>query len=212
VRQTDRHVFRARNSFATNETGAIKAKYNNHYFRRTTLGFDYDWTLRIQVNGLGLANFLNSLALCPGITQVDIEAHSEGVAVTLSAGGQVNTQASSLIQNVVSLAGPINGTPMADFQTDFASVYLNLGPGFASHFGVAVSLLDLLRFLPPLQDLTSTGDPLLPVRQRFARTLPTARLIAVGGYNASLANYYQRERGGHFGRIVGFHGDHRRAG
>jgi hypothetical protein len=49
------------------------------------LGFDYDWTQRVGTSGQELADFINSLTNCSGIQRIDIEAHSEGVAVTLSA-------------------------------------------------------------------------------------------------------------------------------
>jgi hypothetical protein len=156
------------------------------------LGFDYDWTQRVPDSGKELADFINSLASCQGIQRIDIEAHSEGVAVTLSAPGlpqtpntkgtQINPQAISLIRNVVSLAGPIRGTPLADDPAAFVECYelqhpllLWIPPVLAADFAGAVG------DIPPFQDLTSTGDPLSQFRQSFAQTLPGIEFTAVGG-------------------------------
>jgi len=155
------------------------------------LGFDYDWTQRVGTSGQELADFINSLTNCSGIQRIDIEAHSEGVAVTLSAPGltatgkagtQISPQATALIKNVVSLAGPIRGTPLADDPAAFVACYefqhpllLWIPPS------LAVDLAGAVGDLPPFQDLTSTGDPLSQFRESFAQALPGIQLTAVGG-------------------------------
>jgi hypothetical protein len=76
------------------------------------VGFNYDWQHQsIDDAGQQLATFLDQLSQCNGgVGQIDVEAHSEGVAVTISAGGLAKT---ANISNFVSLGGPILGTPVA---------------------------------------------------------------------------------------------------
>ncbi|MBI4218555.1 MAG: hypothetical protein HY682_00320 [Chloroflexi bacterium] len=72
------------------------------------VGFNYDWTQGLEESGQQLAGFLDQLKQA-GIQEVDIEAHSEGVPVTLSAYAKTGMSA----QNLVLLGGPIMGTPAA---------------------------------------------------------------------------------------------------
>jgi len=79
------------------------------------VGFDYNWTQGLQKSGQDLAKFLKSLdATMPPGARVDIEAHSEGVPVALSATAQSADILSNIqIENMVLLGGPIMGTPAA---------------------------------------------------------------------------------------------------
>lgn len=72
------------------------------------VGFNYDWTQGIEKSGQELADFLRSLR-ATGLTQVDIEAHSEGVPVSLAASARTDIP----IGKMVLLGGPIMGTPAA---------------------------------------------------------------------------------------------------
>jgi len=147
------------------------------------LGLNYDWTQRINASGANLASFIDSVANCPGIQRIDVEAHSEGVAVTLSAGSQLaNNQAVALLNSVVALAGPINGTPIADYPAHFAacSAYQQSGLDVIPP-SIAVTMAGAVLGLPPFQDLTSTGDPLSSVRQAFVKALPKVQFVAAGG-------------------------------
>jgi N-acetylneuraminic acid mutarotase len=80
----------------------------------SVVGYDYDWTNAIDTSGAFVAAFLGTLAQCPKITSIDIEAHSEGVAVTLSALTDVPATTRQVIKHVIAVAGPIMGTPMAN--------------------------------------------------------------------------------------------------
>jgi pimeloyl-ACP methyl ester carboxylesterase len=73
------------------------------------LGFDYNWTQGINQSGQQLAAFLNCLS-DQGFNNVDIEAHSEGVPVALSAASQTSLP----LANMVLLGGPILGTPLTN--------------------------------------------------------------------------------------------------
>ena len=78
----------------------------------SVLGFDYDWTQHINTSGSQLASFLNTIAQCPGVS-IDIEAHSEGVPVSMSALVDLIPMKLSNIRRLIALGGPIMGTPMA---------------------------------------------------------------------------------------------------
>jgi hypothetical protein len=139
-------------------------------------GFDYDWTQDINQSGAQLADFLNTIAQCPGVTQVDIEAHSEGVPVSLSAATQAS-QAQSKIMNFVSLGGPIMGTPAASFPQALVTALLNL-PGV---FVPPGSSLQNTPGAPFLTGLVPGSAEMATIRQNFATLLPKTKVIVVGG-------------------------------
>lgn len=152
------------------------------------LGFDYDWTQRVADNGKALAGFIDSLGFCT-LNRIDIEAHSEGVPVAMAAGGQITSAKSiSYLKNVVLLAGPIRGTPLANYGKVLASVYLNAPtPWKLVTTASAASLGAILESLPVMQDLTDSGDPLSGIRAQFSATLPLTRVVVVGGESHTLA-------------------------
>ena len=93
------------------------------------VGFNYNWTQDINESGKQLATFLDNVAMCSGVNQVDIEAHSEGVPVSMSSTEQATSETEQKIINFVSLGGPIMGTPVATPPPiAFATGMLNL-PG-----------------------------------------------------------------------------------
>ncbi len=139
-------------------------------------GFDYDWTQDINQSGSQLAGFLNTIGQCPGVSQVDIEAHSEGVPVSLSAATQA-TQAQSKITNFVSLGGPIMGTPAAVFPQALLTALLNL-PGI---FVPPGSSLQSTPGAPFLTALVPGSSEMAKIRQDFATLLPKTKVIMVGG-------------------------------
>lgn len=76
------------------------------------VGFDYDWTTDINSgSGAALASFLDKLGAC-GYT-IDVEAHSEGGPVAASGIMQVDSTTQPLINNLVGLGNPWDGTPTA---------------------------------------------------------------------------------------------------
>jgi N-acetylneuraminic acid mutarotase len=80
---------------------------------QSALGFDYDWMQKVDSNGIQLASFLsNFITECPS-TPIDIEAHSEGVPVSLYALTQLSENQRNSIKHFIALGGPIMGTPMA---------------------------------------------------------------------------------------------------
>jgi hypothetical protein len=117
----------------------------------SVVGYDYDWTNAIDTSGAYVAAFLNTLAQCSGVASIDIEAHSEGVAVTLSALTDVSASTRQKIPHVIAVAGPIMGTPMAN-TADLAG-YLASQPGAVVAFGLASQGLAYVLSQPFVADL-----------------------------------------------------------
>jgi uncharacterized repeat protein (TIGR03803 family) len=90
-------------AFKVGDALSIKSrgKYDN------VLGFNYDWLRSVSNNGSELAQFLEKLSCS---SELDVEAHSEGVAVSMFA----IAHSEATVRRFVSLAGPIMGTPVAD--------------------------------------------------------------------------------------------------
>lgn len=115
------------------------------------IGFDYEWKENLTDSGTRLSQFLTSLRSA-GITQVDIEAHSEGGPVALAAScfnGDMK------IANIVLLGAPVMGTPAA-----FA------GPVVQSGTGTLIAINPLLTVLANLRtgvSLSSSGQSLQEV-------------------------------------------------
>jgi pimeloyl-ACP methyl ester carboxylesterase len=82
------------------------------------LGFNYDWPASMLDGGAQLAAFLNYLYRQRGLTNVDIEAHSFGVPVSLYAAA-VTTMP---VRQMILLGGPINGTPLTAKKENIATL------------------------------------------------------------------------------------------
>jgi hypothetical protein len=155
----------------------------------SVVGFDYNWTQAIDTSGAQLASFLDELAVCPGV-HIDIEAHSEGVPVSMSAITQTTT-ASSIIRRLICLGGPIMGTPaagdariLAAWVVGSSSMYLPAGLQIQS-------LADLLQ-LPFASGLAVSkpgdGGILDVIRSRLANlSLSSIQIIVVAGNTSSAA-------------------------
>ena len=171
------------------------------------VAFDYDWTQTINASGAQLATFINSLAQCGN--SIDIEAHSEGVAVTMSALSQVSSSVTlPLVKHFFALGGPFMGTPMANDSRLFSAFVLsessiNLGSNV-----VLDGLSDLLTrpFIADLQVSTpGSNDVLDSLRNKLSTPsinnspqffvvagsyphgilVPTAQLMTISGVNYS---------------------------
>lgn len=79
---------------------------------KQVLGWDYDWFYPPKVEGPPFYKFLDKIADA-GVTDLDVEAHSYGTLVTLSA---IPMLKSIKIKHVVLLGGPLplRGTPLAE--------------------------------------------------------------------------------------------------
>jgi uncharacterized protein (TIGR03437 family) len=151
-------------------------------------GFDYNWQQGLNTSGSQLANYLKTLVTqCSGITHIDIEAHSEGVPVSLSAVGQSSPQVQNLIQNLISLGGPIMGTPAgtagAGGDQALQTVLQNVTPSSVAPFGPTTlsTVLNSVAFA----ELTTGSSTLAGIRQNVinATTSKTLnmKIIAVAG-------------------------------
>ena len=79
------------------------------------VGFDYQWPQDLDTSGQQLAGFINSISWQRpgGLTKIDLEGHSEGGAVVVSAGSKI-TSPGLRIDNIVTLGGAEMGTPLAN--------------------------------------------------------------------------------------------------
>src|SRR6185436_19778532 len=154
------------------------------------IGFDYNWTKGLAANGKNLADFLNSLKAA-GLVTVDLEGHSEGVPVLLSAACQTHVT----LGNVAMLGGPIMGTPAASVASALQgginaleTVLLNL---YGASAPPVLTLGGILngQFAPDLQP-GNTGT-LAAIRGCVASkmtdstsNLGNTKLIAAAGYDS----------------------------
>src|SRR6185436_20695834 len=118
------------------------------------LGFDYDWTSGIDGSGAKLGQFLEAIHACCAEAEVDIEAHSEGVPVSLSALSNLSFN----VGRFIPVAGPILGTPAAND---------------------AAALQTVMAYLSPAAVLPTCGNPLLQaLAGRFAADLrPNSQVL-----------------------------------
>ena len=138
---------------------------------KSVLGFNYDWTQHIETSGEQLAQFLNLVAAnCTALTSIDIEAHSEGVPVSMSAwmpSAALSTTAKAKISHLITLGGPIMGTPMANDARWLGTFLMAASEIDLGDNVVLAGLADLLTrpFISDLQDSTpGNGDVLDNIR------------------------------------------------
>lgn len=148
-------------------------------------GFNYDWAKGISDSGLKLAAFLNALAQsCHDKASIDIVAHSEGVAVTLSALTSLDANASNQVGKVIALGGPIMGTPIAraapaaDAAASILTVLMNM-----PYIGPAVSDQQLFEALesPVFQDLSPESPTMEQIRESVAQNASSKRFLLIAG-------------------------------
>jgi uncharacterized repeat protein (TIGR03803 family) len=149
---------------------------------QSVVGFDYNWLQSVNNNGVQLADFLSILASCSGVT-LDVEAHSEGVAVSMSA----LTLTTAKVKRFISVAGPIMGTPTAnDTRILEAAILMSSGLDFPSGLGT----LDLATVLasPFVSDLTVASGTLAQIRAGLASASQNnaPQIFVVGGDNPQL--------------------------
>ena len=158
------------------------------------LGFNYDWTKGIGESGLALASFINGLKRDYGINDVVLEAHSEGTAVSLAAGGQT---APGLISHFVSLGGPLMGTPAASGGVQVLMTLLAHGLTGCPTCGPLkypdASLRRILETVAPfLLDLTTesaTTGHLFEARTAFVRNNPNVPTTVVAGTRGVMLDF-----------------------
>jgi len=145
------------------------------------LGFDYDWTNAINESGQQLAAFLNCLSVHE-FNNLDIEAHSEGVAVALSAA----TQTSVALNNMVLLGGPILGTPATNSTRSLKAILAAFPQeGATCPGGYALQHILDGRFY---QDLSVNSTVLPTIVDNFNRRTQHPNVFQVAGNTPFLAS------------------------
>jgi Abnormal spindle-like microcephaly-assoc'd, ASPM-SPD-2-Hydin len=155
------------------------------------VGYDYDWSGDINTNGAGLANFLDTLAACPTVTGIDIEAHSEGGPVGLSALCSAQDETLAKVGNFIGLGGAFEGSPWAGVGTS--------GFGFGVIGTAAADLFSQVSDWPaPATTAEATldgaamtelvpGSSVLSGNLACAATIPNIRFVLIAGDTCSPA-------------------------
>ena len=156
---------------------------------QAALGFNYDWTQHIDSSGSQLAQFLNLVATCTAVTSIDIEAHSEGVPVSMAAwipSAGLTSSAKAKIDHLIALGGPIMGTPMANDARWLGAFIMGASELDLGDNIVLDGLADLLTrpFVSDLQvSSPGDGDVLDDIRQSLSpasiQNMP--QVVAVAG-------------------------------
>lgn len=165
------------------------------------VGFDYDWSNGLQVSGSSLATSLEQVAACSPGQPIDIMAHSEGVPVVLTALEDLasgSSTAISAVRNLVLVAGPVLGTPIADdfeFQGNWVKVGLvTLFANIPSPLQEIVLPQNISQGWPAVlgddfaKDLQTDGrgtSELAEIRDKLS-LLSHLNVILVGGANSKL--------------------------
>lgn len=148
----------------------------------TVLGINYDWWDDISTSAQSVAGYINSFFQSPCYYQgtIDLEAHSEGTVVTLASSGLLSPAATAHLGHVVLVAGPIEGTPVAQNAYDYLTFFLNLTPAFPATILMPPKLSDADGFIGQL----ATGSETVNAAQlAAAKTLTSTEMIVVGGSN-----------------------------
>jgi sugar lactone lactonase YvrE len=175
-------VSSVQSSFPPATAQVLQLAGSNTNFYETVVGFNYDWLQSITTSGAALGSFLDTLASC-GVT-IDIEAHSEGVPVSMAALIVTKSQTNAQIKRLVCLGGPIMGTPAANDVRILQSLIL-ADPEFSLPAG-AIDLATILGspFVTDLEtSMIGDGSRLDTIRSslspRFQQDNP--QLILAGG-------------------------------
>jgi len=147
-------------------------------------GIDYSWYLHIDHSAQSMATLLNNLFTqqgCPSTSSFDIEAHSEGVVVSFASIKYMTPTVTAKLGNVVSIAGPIDGTPLATDPDLFLTYLMNLAATGGDE--VAAGLLlpedknDMTFFIGDL----ATGSPEIQNAQTAAASAVNSYFTAFAG-------------------------------
>lgn len=89
---------------------------------------EYPWLDHVASSAQKVVPVLTSLVgpNCPNIKFFDIEAHSEGVIVSMAIVGDLDPVTRGKLGHFVSIAGPIDGTPLANSLNNYLTAALNI--------------------------------------------------------------------------------------
>ena len=144
------------------------------------VGYDYDWTGDINTNGAGLAGFLNTLAACPTVTGIDLEAHSEGGPVALSA----LCKTTANIGYFIGLGGALEGSPLANASPSWVTALSALYPGAIAFWPEIYKTLSGISNTTAATELVP-GSPVLSGILACGATVPNTRFILIAGDECS---------------------------
>ncbi len=150
----------------------------------TVLGINYDWSDHIASSGQNVSNIINSFftGSCSYNGTIDIEAHSEGTLVSLTAVNNLSSNAKARIAHIVLVAGPIEGTPLASDADPFITPSLNEVLEAASTVidpSITQNQKEQLATIIP--ELANGSSAVLTAQSAATGLGPQTELVAVGG-------------------------------
>jgi uncharacterized repeat protein (TIGR03803 family) len=153
-------------------------------FYDNVLGVEYQWWEDIDTQAKSIGTLVSSLFdSCSSYKgNFDIEAHSEGTVVSLQSIGSMTANTQGKLQHIVLVAGPIDGTPVAQSANNLLilTYYLNLQPleSAAESVLMPASQGDMTTFVG---ELTPYSAYVLDAQAAAELNAPYAETIAVGG-------------------------------
>jgi hypothetical protein len=152
---------------------------------KSVVGIKYDWWLTISPNSAqSVATILNSLfdGPCTSSPEFDIEAHSEGAVVTLAALGNMTANTRSKLKHIILVAGPLDGTPLANdtaaAANNVVSYYANKILPFSADIFMPVNATDMYGFVGQLK---TDSDVVLSAQASAEQFAKSMEVIAIGG-------------------------------
>jgi hypothetical protein len=152
---------------------AAAASSNPQY--DAVVGISYTWLDSIDYSAQSMAAILDSIAgpEC-GMMSFDIEAHSEGVVVSMASMGYVQATTANKLAHFVSIAGPIDGTPLAEDGDLFLTVLLNTVTDTTDPLdAAALSLLDSGDFYGFISDLRPNSTEIIKAKSAISENYST---------------------------------------
>ncbi len=156
------------------------------------VGFNYDYTQGLQTSGQQLAQFLDQLQK-NGASQIDVEGHSEGGPVALSAISQAQPVTQNHLKNFVCHGCAIDGSPLAlpgQIIQGLGTVLLNQ-PDNLFFVAPGISTFQQLLSGQFASDLVPNSSALLQIQQAASPVLSHMNVVLLGGtasINGALGN------------------------
>jgi hypothetical protein len=171
-------------TFSGGADPAAPAAFGDHNLNYdSVLAIDYSWWLPVDNSAQAVASILNKAFTCQPNPTFDIEADSLGVVVSMASIEYLNPATLRELRHFVSVAGPINGTPIANLDKDLISAFLNWKRNDQGSCGsdwlLPSSQKDITAFVGDLKP--GNGSNEISIAQSAASKAPNAIFDAFAG-------------------------------
>ena len=173
-------TFNAGDNLAAKAYASTQPNYSGSIY-----AIEYPWTFTIDVTAKSVGTILENLvgANCSATQSFDIIAYSEGVVVGLDSLGASNLDAATRTKlgHFISVAGPINGTPLAsDFDDAITEIMNEIIPGAGTVGADLLGYVDKGDFSGFVSGLTPTSTTIANA-QSAAELATNTKFDAFGG-------------------------------